>query len=280
MSKRSLIQLVAGMAFALAVLTACGDGNGVHFTVGGGNWPWPWPHKAEFFVNKTFSENVRVADHTSLWLDAVNGEIEITGQPGADSVMVTGNLRVGSDSYEDAQQGLDQLDFSVMDGYDEISVQTLQPKDTKGRQYIVNYTITVPRDLAVDVNHVNGHLTVKDIENSIIVDVENGNVNFSNIFGDATVSVDNGSVDGTMILPPDGEIRLSTVNGDLDLRIPTSTSAELSAFVDNGTITRDNLELMDALHTNRSLTGTLGDGAGVIRLETTNGNIDVTGFDG
>ncbi len=211
----------------------------------------------------------------------VIGEIAITGQPGATSVTVTAEMQVGSNvSQLDAETGLNQLGVLVADGSDEIFVQTLQPKNMDGRKYVVNYTINVPSDLAVDLTQVNGHVTVLDIESSLFVEVANGNVYLSDIFGVATVSVDNGKVDGTVTLPPGGEIMISTGIGDIDLRIPTSTSADLSALVGFGAITWDNLDLLNAVHTNESLTGTLGDGTGLIDLDTRNGNIDVTGFDG
>jgi len=285
MFTRTRILLVAGMIVALALLAACGGVSGGDLIINTGawtgKWPWFWPDKANFIVDRDFSENVPVAGHSRIRLDAVNGEIVITGQPGATSVTVTAELIVGSNvSRLDAENGLNQLGVLVADQSDEIFVQTLQPNNMVGRQYIVNYTITVPNDLAVDVTQVNGHVTVLDIESSLFVEVENGNVHLSDIFGFATVNVDNGSVDGTVTLPPGGEIMFSVVNGDIDLRIPASTSAELSALVGFGAITWDNLDLLNVVHTNRSLTGTLGDGAGLIDLDTRNGNIDVTGFDG
>lgn len=280
MPTRSLIQRTVGVVSVLSLLTACGGGGGIDVNIEGNNWPWPWAGDADVYVDKTISEVVTVEDHIRIVLDTVNGEIKISGQPDAGSVIVTADLQVGSESFEDAQEGLDQLEVNVTDRSSEVFVETLHPRNTQGRQFVVDYDITVPIDLAVVVNNVNGHVSVEDIENAIYVDVQNGNVVLSNIFGDSTVTVVNGSVDGAISLPTNGEIRLSTVNGDLDLRIPRQTSAELSASVDNGTITWDNIDLMDTVHTNQSLTGTLGGGAGLIDLETLNGNIDVAGFNG
>jgi len=285
MFTRTRILQVAGMIVGLALLAACGGVSGGNFTVNtgdwSGKWPWFWPDKANFIVDGSFSESVPVAGHSRIRLDAVNGEIVITGQPGGTSVMVTAELQVGSNvSRLDAETGLNQLGVLVADGSNEIFVQTLQPKNLDGRKYVVNYTITVPSDLAVDVTQVNGHVTMEGIESSLFVEVANGNVYMSDIIAVTTVSVENGSVDGTVTLPPGGEIMLSTVNGDIDLRIPASTSAELSALVGIGAITWDNLDLLNVVHTNASLTGTLGDGTGLIDLDTRNGNIDVTGFDG
>jgi len=285
MFPRRRILHVAGVIVVLALFTACGGVSGGNYTIntGGwtGTWPWFWPEKAEFIVDGSFSENVPVAGHSSIRIEALNGEITITGLPGATSVFVTAELQVGSNaSRQDAETGLTRLGVLVADGADEIFVQTLQPKNLDGRQYVVNYNITVPSHLAVDVTQVNGHVTVSSIENSLLAEVANGNVYLSDIFGFATVSVDRGSIDGTVTLPPGGEIMLSTGNGDIDLRIPASTSAELSALVGFGAITWDNLDLLNAVHTTKSLTGTLGDGAGLIDLDTRNGNIDVTGYDG
>jgi len=263
MSTRSLIQIVGTLALATALLTACGDVNGGDFVVEGGrlpNWPWPWSAAADVFVHDTFAEEVPVQGHLRIRLDAVNGQVSIAGEPGADSVRVAAELRVGSYSIPDAQVGLDQLEVRVTDRPDEVLVQTLQPHDAKGRQYLVKYTITVPSDLVVDVIQVNGHVTLEGTENSFFV------------------SVVNGSIDTTAGLAADGEIKLTTVNGDIDLRIPTSTSAAFSAFADNGAVTYDNLVFESLVHTSHSLTGTLGDGTGLIALDTGNGSFAVAGF--
>ena len=285
MFPRTRIVLVAGMIVALALLAACGGGGVGNMTIHTGSWPgeWPWfwPEKATFIADGDFSETVPVAGHHRIRLDAVNGEIVVTGQPGATSVTVTAELVVGSNvSLPDAEKGLNQLRVLVEDGSNEIVVQTLQPTNLDGRRYVVNYWITVPSDLAVDATQVNGHVTVEDIEGSLFVAVENGSVHLSDIVGFVTVSAENGSIDAAVTLPLGAEIMLSTVNGDIDLRIPASTSAELSALVGFGAITWDHLDLLNAVHTSRSLTGTLGDGAGLIDLDTRNGKIHVTGFGG
>lgn len=279
MTARSIIHYFVKMAMVLVVLSACsGSGNDINFTVQGPNWPWPWTNNAKFFAYETFSQNVTVTGHINFDLDGVNGTVVINGQPGGDSVTVTAEARVGSDTIEDAQEGLDQLEISVTDNNSTIFVQTVQPVFTQGRQYVVDYTITVPSDLTVSMSIVNGHVTVNDMDNSVFVVAENGNVDFADIFGDITVSVENGSVNGNVTLPADGEAIISTVNGDVDLGIPTTTSAELFGHVTNGTISWENLELMDVTQTNTSLHGTLGDGTGLVDLTTVNGNIVVVGF--
>jgi len=256
-----ILQVAATIA-VLTLLASCGGGE-VTYTINGGDWPWFWPDKPGFVVEKSFSKTVPVAGQGRIRLDAANGEITILGQPGAASVTVSAKIRVGSNvSRADAEDGLDRVEARAEALPGEILVQTLQPGTLDGRQYLVDYTILVPDDLAVEVAQVNGHVTVEDLGNSLLV------------------TVDNGSVYGTVTLPPGGEITLWVGIGDLDLRIPTSTSAELSARVGLGAITWDNLDFTNLIQTSRSLTGTLGAGTGLVDLDTGNGNIVVTGFDG
>jgi DUF4097 and DUF4098 domain-containing protein YvlB len=266
------LKLLSGL---LLLLTGCGNDVNVG---GGANFPWPWPVDANVFVQKAFSEEVPIVAHLGLRLEAVNGEVEVTGQPGATSIKVTATLRVGADTLPDAQAGLALLEVQVTDAPGEVLVQTVQPSNPQGRQYIVNYTITLPPDLAADVSQANGHVTVEGVESPVGVDQGNGTVLLSAVVGDASVQLANGTIDASITLPPGGEIRLTTANGTIDLRIPTSTSAALSAMASTGTITWTNLTISGAVYTGSSLTGTLGGGAGIIDLKTGNGNIDLTGF--
>lgn len=257
-----LIQRIALAAASIAVIAAAGCTGG-DINIHGPEWPWPWPlpNEPPFVAEDTYDKTIQVEGHVRLLLDAKNGHVSINGQPDADTVTVTAQLLVGSySSLQDAQNGLDNLAVRVDAESDEILVETLQPGSAGGRQYVVNYTIAVPADMAVDVKQTNGDIRVEDTADSVIASTQNGG-----ILGDLTV-------------PLDGEIQLSTVNGGVELHIPASTSASLSATVGNGSITYRGLDLQDAVSTDSSLTGTLGDGDGVIRLETTNGNVNVVGI--
>ena len=66
-------------------------------------------------------------------------------------------------------------------------------------------------------------------------------------------------------------------NGDIDLAVPTSTSADFSASTGNGTVSVSNLNLKGGTQTLRSKNGMLGQGEGTIALRTSNGHITVSG---
>lgn len=234
---------------------------------------------SDFTEQKTFDAEIPVENQTRLNLEAISGEVVVTGHSDADTVVVTALLLVGSNSQEDAEIHLEELDIRVTDSADEILIQTVQPQDFDGRKYNVEYDIIVPSSLEVMATQDNGHIEIIDIQNSVDVSNTNGGVLLSDIAGGVMAVVGNGSIEATVFLPVDKTIDLSTNNGNLELNIPSSTSAEFSATVVNGEINATYLDFTDAVNTNHWLNGVIGDGEGTIELSTTNGNIDVIGFD-
>jgi DUF4097 and DUF4098 domain-containing protein YvlB len=232
----------------------------------------------DFVAEESFSFEVDVKDHTRLRLEAVNGNVIITGLSESDSVMITGEKSVGSESIKDAEDHLQELEVSVQDLGSEVFVKTVQPGQTYGRSYVVDYTITLPKSLQVLVDNVNGTVRIDSINNRVSADNVNGQVTLNEIFGSAFVNLVNGQIEGEVTLPMAGTADMSTVNGNIELDIPGSTSAEFSASVTHGIITISNLVLQNEVRTPTSLSGRLGDGQGTISLSTVNGSISVSGF--
>ena len=137
--------------------------------------------------------------------------------------------KVGAANIVVAERYLDDLQVEVEDRGDEIVIRTIQPDHNQGRNYVVEYTITLPVDLKVAAGLVNGNLTVETIDNVVSVHTVNGNVNLREITGNATVELINGNIDSEVFLPLDGTIDLATTNGNITLSIPHATSAALTA---------------------------------------------------
>lgn len=215
------------------------------------NRPW---------AEEPFSFNESVGTQTALQLQGVSGTIEVTGTPGATSIAITGVKRVQANTLEDATAHLAQLDVEVSSSANEVLVQTVQPKFSAGRNYIVNYTISLPQDFDCRILSVNGRIEADAIHGSVFLRLVNGQI---------TASV---------TLPSAGEIDMSLVNGNIDLRIPQTTSAQFSATVAIGSISLTNLSLSNETVTPNSRTGTLGGGDGTISLDAGNGTIAVRGI--
>jgi hypothetical protein len=232
----------------------------------------------DFVARESFSFQVDVVNHSRLRLEAISGSVTITGESGSDSVLITGEKRVGSESIQDAEEHLQELEVSVQDLGSEVFVKTIQPEKTHGRSYVVDYTIALPKGLEVLVDHLSGIVEIDSVNNSVSVDHVSGQVLLDEVFGSALVNLVSGQIEAEVTLPEDGTINFNLVSGSVELNIPQNTSAEFSAKVTSGTISISNLVLQDQVSTPDSVTGTLGSGQGTISLNVVSGNISVSGF--
>lgn len=233
----------------LILVSGCGNGSSSRGFVD--TRPW---------AQESFDFDVALVTQTALQLHGVSGKIEVTGIPGATSVTITGVRRVQANTLEDATAHLAELEVTVSSSANEVLVQTVQPPFSAGRNYIVDYVITLPQNFDCRIMSINGQILTDTIE---------GNVLLTLTSGDITASV---------ALPSGGEVEMRAVNGSINLQIPQTTSAEFAATVANGSITLTNLSLSNEMVTPGSRTGTLGSGDGTITLGVGNGTIAVQGI--
>jgi DUF4097 and DUF4098 domain-containing protein YvlB len=119
------------------------------------------------------------------------------------------------------------------------------------------------------IDSINNYVTVNDV---------NGTVTLNNINGSTLVNVTNGLIKSRQAIPINGAASLTTVNGNISLDIPKSTSSDLSANMTNGTFNSFNLDFKNQVISHYSVRATLGNGQGKIVLNTVNGNISVSGY--
>jgi DUF4097 and DUF4098 domain-containing protein YvlB len=264
------VLLMLILAISSIFLVSCGSGKSVN--------SGPNVDNTNFKAEADFLFPIEVADQTLLRLTGINGSITITGRADFDSVIIAGTRRVYSESLEDAEDHLELLDVSVHEMTDEINVRTIQPDETYGRNYEVDYIITLPENFVITTSSVNGAVEVDLIANDVTISNVNGQITLDHISGNVSVNLVNGHIAGNVTLPLEGTLIMSIVNGAIGLNIPETTSAEFAASVVNGNILISDLDLHDEVITNSSVSGTLGDGDGQITLNTVNGNIAVGSF--
>ena len=288
MNKHKLITLAILMALILPfTYGGCAGG-------GGGS-----DDNGQVYAEEPIFFQVAIENHDRFFIQANTGRVEITGSPTVNSVTIEGERRVGSSNLEDAEAYLDQLQVAVKDLGTEVTVETIQPKFAGGRNYEVNYRITVPDNLEVYASQVVGPVFIDAINNPVTVNMVNGDADISEISGSTQVNVINGKIFSQVTLPFDGAIELTTVNGgidaeiglspggtiditalhgDINLDIPQNTSATFSASLIEGSIQLIHLVLQNEVRAAHSLSGILGEGQGDIWLETETGKITVTGY--
>jgi len=225
-----------------------------------------------------FSFTIDAANKSKLKINSVNGPIEIYGVSGISVVKISGEKKVDSDSEADAEAHLRDLDVKISGGGDEIFVETEQPNETNGRSYSVYFKIEVPENWKIETDLTNGEVYIDTLHNDVDIDLTNGNVILQEVDGNVHVDVTNGQIDSKLTMPAFGTFDMETTNGAINLAIPKMTSSNLSAQVTNGNVRISELAMTNMTTTSKKVVGKLGNGEGSIKLKTTNGNINITGF--
>ena len=159
-----------------------------------------------------------------------------------------------------------------------LSVKTVQPNSSSGREYQVDYEVLVPSSWRVTANNVNGGVEIASIRNTVTTTAVNGSVNVTEIGGNTIVSLTNGKISGRVFLPENGTCNLSLVNGNVNLLVPRATSADVDATVAIGSVSVTNLPIVYATNSRTAVSGVLGSGKGTIRLSSVNGIVQLIGF--
>jgi hypothetical protein len=234
-------------------------------------------HGGDSEARASFRTAVSADGLTSFSLEGLNGRMEITGTPDADSVVVWGERSVRSDDEEDAAEHLALLQVEVQESASAVAVRTRQPSRNDGRTFTVDYHVLIPERLRVSVNGLNGGFSLSGTAGPVAVNWTNGDVLCASVRGGCEVNLVNGRIDCDGGLPATGAFILTSVNGNVFLAVPDTTSAQIDARTTNGTVTVSGLSVRDLSSSRTAVSGVIGTGLGTIRLTTVNGNVSLTG---
>ncbi len=168
---------------------------------------------------------------------------------------------------------------------DSIQIETEYDKQrTNGQQWknsgklVVEYRLTVPRAAVLDeIETVNGSINIANAANMTKASAVNGEVRAVNLRGTANLSTVNGTVQADFDrLQTGSRISLETVNGTINLTIPSDANATIKADTLNGSITNDfGLPVRKGQYVGRDLYGRIGTGEAQIKLGSVNGGLSV-----
>lgn len=142
----------------------------------------------------------------------------------------------------------------------------------------VDYRLTVPRNAVLDeVETVNGSVNITNSNNVTKASTVNGQVIATNLRGTADLSTVNGTIEANFDqLQSSSRINLNTVNGQVNLVIPSDANATVKADTLNGQITNDfGLPVRKGEYVGRDLYGRIGSGEVQIKLNSVNGGLHI-----
>jgi len=196
--------------------------------------------------NEDFHFNYPLKSGGRLAVDGFNGSIEVT-------VWDQETVDISGTKYARSQDYARDIKIEIDHPGDSVSIRAIRPNYRNGN-YGVKFAIKVPRKYAID--HLvtsNGAIRASDATGSARVKSSNGSIEMRNIKGALTAETSNSGVDLTDI---DGDVEIRTSNG------------HVRALGIRGAF--------DATTSNSSIRASLDRVDGAVRLQSSNGSLDLT----
>jgi len=202
-----------------------------------------------------------------------NGGISIKGWDRND-VMVRAQVRTNAPTDDQAKDLARQINVQSAGP----QVRAYGPPHDNERSWSVSYEVFVPSRYSVNLETVNGGVSISDVTGNLEFKTVNGGLSLHHIGGYAHGHTTNGGV--SIVLAGDrwdGQgLDVATTNGGVSVKMPRNYSAQLEAQTSNGGINAPDLVQTPSNQpgrpSNRISTG-LGMGGPTLKVTTTNGGV-------
>jgi DUF4097 and DUF4098 domain-containing protein YvlB len=228
-------------------------------------------------LTEEFHQTYALTSDGRVELDNINGAVHI-------STWDQNEVKVDAVKYADSKERLEQARIDIDSGKDHLSIRTKYPDHdltfnwgSHNNPAGVEYTLTVPRTARLDeIKLINGSLDVTGVTGEVHASCINGRLEAHNLSGRADLSTINGHLDAKFDQLRGSSLELKSVNGSVELTIPSDSKAEIEASTVSGRIDNDfGLHVNHHSFVGHDLRGELGNGGPRIKLSNVNGRIEI-----
>lgn len=223
-------------------------------------------------LREEFHQTYPLAANGRISLANINGHVQITAWD-------RNEVKVDAIKHASTAEKLQEAKIAVDAKPDALAIKTEYPRDRHNYNNPANvdYTLTVPRNANLHkIDLINGDLTIDGVTNGIHANSVNGQINARGLTGQLDLSTVNGKVSATFVRLGGNAVRLHSVNGPLEVVLPSDVQAEVEASTLNGQISNEyGLPINHRRFIGHDLRGKLGNGGTVISLKNVNGSITI-----
>jgi hypothetical protein len=262
----------------------------------------------------TFQFTSTLTPTGELLVDNFEGTVRLTAGPAG--TPVEGTVRVLAAGFKeavDARAAAERVELAEVGQAADMALELRIPADLSRYRFSAAIDLRIPDDVVVSVQTDNGRVTidrldvdtvdttigqvdltftrgetvVRTSEAPIVVESHDGAIDarttnapieLMSILGNARALTTNGFITARVTPYQAGEIFLATTNAGVDLVIPRNFGARfLATTTEPGIVAVNNLNFRPAASFPWQAEGTLGDGAGIVDVRTTIGDIVVEG---
>jgi DUF4097 and DUF4098 domain-containing protein YvlB len=228
-------------------------------------------------LSEEFHQTYALTPDGRIELDNINGPVHISSWD-------QNQVKVDAVKYADTKERLEEAKIEIDARNDSISIRTKYPDHNQSWNWgshnnpaSVEYTLTVPRTARLDeIKLINGSLDVTGMSGEVNASCINGRLEAHDLSGRARLSTINGRLDARFGQLASNSVELNSVNGSVELTIPSDSKAELEADTVSGGINNDfGLHVNHHNFVGHDLRGELGSGGAHISLKNVNGRIEI-----
>lgn len=253
-------------------------------------------------LKETFQKTYPLRAGEKVTLRNVNGGVIVEAWDRAE-VQVVAEKQVKAGDAELARKAMSQIQIQAGRADGGLRIETRLPKRNSGVfdwmfgrdvNMSVKYRLRVPREVKLDVVTVNGGLRlagtrgdasmgttnggieIEKAEGRLELETTNGAIQVADSAGSVDAETTNGGIEIELHDVSDGDdMRFSTTNGAVTLRLPRDVRVSLDAAVSNGRVSSDfEVDGADARN-RRRLAGDINGGGGRLVVRTTNGGVTI-----
>lgn len=228
-------------------------------------------------LTEEFHQTYPLTPDGRIELDNINGDVHISSWD-------QNQVKVDAVKYADTKERLDEAKIEIDSRADALSIRTKYPEHDHNWNWgshnnpaSVEYTLTVPRTARLDeIKLINGSLDITGVNGEVNASCINGRLEAQNLAGRARLLTINGRLNAQFDQLAGPSVDLNSVNGSVELTIPSDAKAEIEASTVSGGINNDfGLHVNHHQFVGHDLRGELGTGGTRIKLENVNGRIEI-----
>lgn len=236
-----------------------------------------------------FQQTYRVGAGSSVSVSSVSGDVRVAAHDG-DAIVVTG-YKEGRDK--------DQVTIEDRSSGNRVEVRDRYPQNCRNCSVSVRFEVKIPRKLAlrydgfssvsgnVEVIGASGELNAKSVSGNVVVRGCDAAVKASSVSGDVEVGENEGTVTATSVsgnvgvnierLPEGGDMKFTTVSGNVNVRMPSSLNAEVEMNSMSGALKTDFPITIEKgeFRPNHSARGRVGEGGRQVKMSSVSGNVSL-----
>jgi hypothetical protein len=215
-----------------------------------------------------FQRTYAIAAGGQIRIGNISGDIRIQGYNG-DSILVQG-IKTGRDR--------DKVEVEDLSSANRIEIRVRYPEHGNADASI-NFEVRVPSAVSYiyeKVASISGSVNIADVKGQIRAQSISGNVMIRNVAGMVSASSVSGDVEAEITrLEGRGEMKFSSVSGDVAVRAPANLDADVEMSTLSGSLKTDYpIEVQERRYgPGRSARGRLGSGAIIIKVSSVSGRV-------